>query len=980
VEAIDARVALTGDLRQVRYEAEGELGIVDIGTFDVSASGTGDPGGAITIEQGLATGEAGRASVDGELSWADGFRTDLVVDLERFSVATVFGGWPEAHPVSGGFALSFRPPELSITEAGIEVQGSDARVSGRLAVMLDSQRVEADLEWRNLGWPIGVSAPRLSSDQGQAQLEGSFDDWEADGTFNLASPGLPDGRFGIEARGDRDQASGRIVEGSILGGTVRGTASASWRDVQAFSMDLALAGIRTGSLFPDWPGEISGRVEASGQTSPPGFEARLEEVHGRLRGWPLEAGGRVSLKGGLLSASEFVIRHGDSTLNLDGGMSQAGGLRFSGYVADVGTYADGIAGEVDISGSLARRDGEPLLDAVVQSERLRIRETELSATELEVDLSPGYQALRFRSILDDQLLELAAEGVLDDPEAPSAWEGTLTQLSLTQQGGEEARRIYLVQSASLRVAPDAVTLERACLQGSIEARLCMQLGWVADEHLRIFAELDSIAVNRINQFVDTGFAFDQHVTGELRWDKEAGEPPAAFARLEISPGTVRNLKEEEFVVATGTGNISFDVHDGALLEGELTLPLPGTGAIAGAFTIADIRNVDESAIEGRLGAELTDINAIRVLAPSIDKADGRLSVNVVIGGSVSSPLLTGHVRLSEGIVEYRPIGLRLEDIDMQASFNEKREFDLVGEFVAGEGRGTLTSSGDYSNGLRDDLAISLKGEQLRLVNVPDLTATANADIRVGFDDGTIRLDGSVLVPQARLSPRSLPATRYTESEDVVVVAGELPYEEQRAPRSSVRLDGELTVGLGEDVVVDIDPAEARVTGSVTFTWDDNLVPMANGRYEISGDVEAYGQVLDITEGAVRFPQVPADNPYLRIRAEREIFGNSQVKAAGILVDGRLKDPTVEPYTDPRTTRERALTLLVTGSDFDLEQGVGAIDFGTYIAPRLFVSYGIGLFDQENVISARYDLGKGFGLKATSGQSESGVDLIYHVDR
>jgi translocation and assembly module TamB len=145
-------------------------------------------------------------------------------------------------------------------------------------------------------------------------------------------------------------------------------------------------------------------------------------------------------------------------------------------------------------------------------------------------------------------------------------------------------------------------------------------------------------------------------------------------------------------------------------------------------------------------------------------------------------------------------------------------------------------------------------------------------------------------------------------------------------------------------------------------------------------VQAYGQLLEITEGLIRFPKVPANNPRLRIRAERDIFGNSQVKRAGILVDGTAKQPTVEAYTEPRTTEERALTLLVTGSDFDLEQGVGAIDFGTYIAPKLFVSYGVGLFDQENVISARYDLGRGFGVKASSGQKESGVDLIYRIER
>ena len=74
-----------------------------------------------------------------------------------------------------------------------------------------------------------------------------------------------------------------------------------------------------------------------------------------------------------------------------------------------------------------------------------------------------------------------------------------------------------------------------------------------------------------------------------------------------------------------------------------------------------------------------------------------------------------------------------------------------------------------------------------------------------------------------------------------------------------------------------------------------------------------------------------------------------------------------------------MTLLVTGSDFDYDQGVGAIDFGTYIAPRVYASYGIGLFDNENVVRIRYDLKRGFGITLTSGAKEAGVDLGYRFE-
>jgi autotransporter translocation and assembly factor TamB len=146
-----------------------------------------------------------------------------------------------------------------------------------------------------------------------------------------------------------------------------------------------------------------------------------------------------------------------------------------------------------------------------------------------------------------------------------------------------------------------------------------------------------------------------------------------------------------------------------------------------------------------------------------------------------------------------------------------------------------------------------------------------------------------------------------------------------------------------------------VTGSTEFTWSGDPLPNAIGRYDIDGEILVLGQRLEITEGFVRFDNVPADDPYLRLRAEREIFGNTGVRRAGALVSGNLSRPTIEPYTDPVTTEERALTLLV------------------------FVSYGIGLFEEENVIRVRYDLKRGFGITGSSGGREAGVDLSYRIE-
>jgi translocation and assembly module TamB len=63
----------------------------------------------------------------------------------------------------------------------------------------------------------------------------------------------------------------------------------------------------------------------------------------------------------------------------------------------------------------------------------------------------------------------------------------------------------------------------------------------------------------------------------------------------------------------------------------------------------------------------------------------------------------------------------------------------------------------------------------------------------------------------------------------------------------------------------------------------------------------------------------------------------------------------------------------------MERGSGAVSVGTYIAPRVFISYGVGVFDDENVISVRYDLGRGWGVMATSGERQTGVDMSYTIE-
>ena len=440
------------------------------------------------------------------------------------------------------------------------------------------------------------------------------------------------------------------------------------------------------------------------------------------------------------------------------------------------------------------------------------------------------------------------------------------------------------------------------------------------------------------------------------------------------------VEEPDNVVATGEGVLDFDIESGRLLRGDIVLPFPGRGQVSGAFAIEDVRLGIESGVAGNLEVDLSSIRTLSRLAPLVDNASGALRARINLAGTVTEPRWSGELSLEDGAFSYSPIGIELTNVKLDGAMDPDFRFDVSGTFSAGQGKAEIVSRADYSNTDEPGLMFRIRGEQLTLVNVPDVFVEADADIDIALDSEAITINGAVSVPNAQIRPRNITGRKVSESEDVVIVAGELPDPPEETPkRSDLEFRGELNVSLGDSVVIDLDRARARVTGAVDFNWDGGPMPIANGRYLIDGNIAAFGQVLDITEGSVLFPQVPADQPYIRARAAREIYGNTQVRRAGVLVDGPVRRPTVEAYTQPLTTEERALTLLVTGSDFDFEQGVGAVDFGTYIAPRLFVSYGVGVFERENIISARFDLARGFGIKASSGSKESGVDLNYRFE-
>ncbi len=1000
----------SGSTADYSVAADGRVSVVEQDELAFTLVGSGNSE-ALDVARLELDGNALQATASGAVRWLDAFAVEVDAEIGRLDPSVLTAEWPAETPVEGVVDAAWSAGRIRVDDLRARVPATGAVLDATGVVDVEGGIVDVDLDWRDLRWPLrppeDAEVLRYESEFGVVRVGGRPESWQFDGRLAFAAGELPQGVFQLAGEGNRDEVRATLEQSDVLGGTAQGDVAFNWRHGGSWSARLQTEAVQTGPLLPDWPGSITGEFATEGRLNPLEFEADIAHLEGTVRDRRFVAEGGVSYAAGDLGADQLELRAGDSYLEVDGRLRSAEGLSFTTEVDSIRRYYPDVAGSLQGSGNLSLAERFPRLRLDLQAQNLLWRDyglkqlsvtdqglppdepvalaaegrmlnigtRELDSFSLQLVAAEGSQRLELEVSPAGETIGLALEGAFEDTgDLRSGWSGLLQSLRLQVP---DVASFELQEPAELYLSPDRASVGRACLAGDAGARLCVDGSWSGGTAIDTEAELDSMPVDLVRLLVDTDLELTQTIDGTLRFSNTAG-PASAAGLLEISAGTIASPIDRDQILRTGAGRLRFDLADGRTLSGELVLPFADASKIEARLLLADINEGRQSPLEGDVRIDLADIRLVAELMPALDRTRGRLDVDVTLAGTLENPDWAGDVLLRDGAVAYAPLGISLADVQLDAHVERGGRIELTSAFRAGEGRAEIRSTSDS---LAEGLQLSVSGDSLTLIDLPDLSVTADVDLGIRLQEDRLVVNGGVLVPRARIRPVNLTSDQVSESGDVVML-GETAAEteEDEADDNPFDIVGTIGLQLGRDVVVTLDVAEARLSGTTAFTWTGPPMPVAHGQYNIAGRFEAYGQVLDITEGAIRFPGVSPANPELRIRAEREIFGNPQVRSAGVLVTGTASEPEIEVYTSPATTGDRALTLLVTGSDFNYEQGVGAVDVGTYIAPDLYISYGIGLFDRNNVISLRYDLGKGFGIKATSGRRAEGVDLSYTIER
>jgi translocation and assembly module TamB len=311
-------------------------------------------------------------------------------------------------------------------------------------------------------------------------------------------------------------------------------------------------------------------------------------------------------------------------------------------------------------------------------------------------------------------------------------------------------------------------------------------------------------------------------------------------------------------------------------------------------------------------------------------------------------------------------------------------------------------------------------------NIPGAKVIIAPDLDFARSTEKMTLTGSVTVPKADIDLTKLPKSGNVQhaSDDVIVIDDDNKAIEKS---KSVPLEAHINVILGRERSRDLKSDVTLIGYGLNATVDGQLMvhevqgqdTTANGEIHVTGTYKAYGQDLTIQQGRLLFAGQSISDPQVNLIATRTV----DTVTAKLIVSGSAQKPLLEVTSDPPLPQTQALSYLVTGKPINevgsgegdlvqsaarslggaagnlLAKGLGkrlgvseigvedsaelggsAFTVGQYLSPRLYLSYGVGLFEPGQVVTLRYRINTKVSLEAVQGPLNQKAGINYRIEK
>jgi translocation and assembly module TamB len=662
---------------------------------------------------------------------------------------------------------------------------------------------------------------------------------------------------------------------------------------------------------------------------------------------------------------------------------------------------------------------------------LRIDLTKLTAAGFEFDSvraqasgAPKSHTFELRVQGQPLALELNLQGARTD----EGWSGSLQQLVIDVK---DAAHLALREPANIVIDQDSAELSQMCLVDN-RIELCAAGARRADGAIRASYSLANVPLALGNALATSEMpvALEGTLQGHGEVRRTAQGELFGDVLIESESGSI-----SRHVTAT-PGDETREAPQKLLSYHGLKLAATLSGPDARAsfdsgFDPSGTLHAEASAhdlgqastpITGRVRGQIPDLAPLAVFVPQLANVHGRVDADIAVSGTAQAPELSGLVSANELAADIPAIGLKLRNGQLQVRPAPSGEIGIEGGIVSGDGRLTFAGKADPSG----KLDMHVGGERVLAADIPGARVIVAPDLTIARTSQRMTVSGQVTIPEAKIDVQKLPRggdKAQAASSDVIVVDEQTREQEaEKAP-----LFAEITVNIGEKVELTGFGLQSTVQGRLDVRESPGQPTLGSGEVRVAGRYKAYGQDLTIQRGQLLYAWTPLQNPRLNIEATRTIEDEEGVEpvTAGLRIRGSAQNPELTVFSDPAMSQANALSYLVAGKPIDQigaddsdasmmqtaarsigtagggllakslgkrlgvdelavkdEEMIGgaALTVGQYLSPRLYLSYGVGLFEPGDVITLRYKLNDALALKTQRGPEDTRAGIEYRIEK
>ncbi|EUJ11026.1 hypothetical protein Meth11DRAFT_1860 [Methylophilaceae bacterium 11] len=856
------------------------------------------------------------------------------------------------------------------------------------------------------------------------------------------------------------------------------TADISLQDQMPAHLEVALQALNAAHIHPQLNGQLNLSLTADGMLSgQQPLKVLLQAHDSQLQQHPLILNAEATLVDFVLSSLNLDAQLASNTLHVEGGLNandpSHNTLRWQANWPSLSQVMTGLSGKISSQGELTHSGDDYQTHYQLQAEKLRLPDAiQIGSMQAQGQFSTAAQAPLDNKITitglhkgasadatthainaqitlngslakhtltlstentDTQQATFGLDSVIEGGISAQGWQGTLSKLTSRDQTS-----IRLAQPAPMRYSAETgfamqqmqLKVQEGTIQLDALHYLSAQTATANSPALKARfntqGRIEQLPVKALQDYLGlTNPNVEQSLTLNGAWNVDIAEQINAEMTLTRADGditlhdviqkTKQNLGLSTIHLQSKIVNNQLNAS--ATIESQHAGNIQASAATTFTSTAHGFALNRNAPLALHVEANLQHLNWL-ALHDASTTLDGQLNLKLDGHGTLAAPELDGYLRGEHLAVQIPSQGVLLNNGTLSASFAKETltitQLDFEGK------SGTLHAQGQ-ANLFKNPAQLNLQVEANRFTA---LSRTDRFIVLSGEGDMQLASGRALISGQFKVHNGlfELPKAGKPILDDDIIILGK--QTEENPTNIALVLDA-LNIDFGRKPTAPYDEAHhfllrgqglnGALSGQVKLSG--NLQQLqAFGALEVNGTYLAYGQLLDIETGQINFSG-PISNAGLNIVAMR----NLEPTKVGVKLTGDIQSPELKLVSDPETSSDDKLSLLVLGRPMSeagsselallsvaagalLSQGdsvplqskiagiVGfdsldvkgtnatnySVNIGKRINRKLVIGYEKSLFGLLNVAKLTYQLTRRVAIETKAG-SENALDVVYSFD-